>query len=85
MDFPSPESHMLKRPGEEMKTPGFLLFFFFLASLGLCCCAGFFSSCVEWGLLSICSMQASHGSGFSYCGAQALEHTGFSRCKPWTQ
>ena len=29
MDFPSPESHMLKRPGEEMKTPGFLLFFFF--------------------------------------------------------
>ena len=27
--------------------------FFYLAVLGLCCCARAFSSCSEWGLLSV--------------------------------
>ena len=46
--------------------------YLFLAVLGLRCCAGFFSSCSEWGLLSGCGAWASHCRGFSWCGAQAL-------------
>ena len=34
------------------------------------------SSCGEWGLLSSCSVCASHYGGFSFCRAQALELTG---------
>ena len=40
-----------------------ILFYLFLAALGLCCCAWAFSSC---------GVRASHCSGFSCCGAQAL-------------
>ena len=36
-----------------------------------------FSSCREQGLLSSCSVRASHCSAFSCCGAQALGHQGF--------
>ena len=46
------------------------LTFFFLAVLGLCCCAWAFSSCGEWGLLfivvrrlliAVASLVAEHG------------------------
>ena len=49
----------------------------FLVVPGLCCFVGFFSSCGEQGLLSSCSVQASHCSDFSCCGAWALGHVGF--------
>ena len=39
-----------------------------------------FSSCGEQGLLSSCSMWASHCGGFSCCGAWALGCMGFSNC-----
>ena len=42
--------------------------------LGLHCYEQAFSSCGEWGLLSICHEWASHCSGFSCCEAQGLEH-----------
>ena len=62
----------LKRSGE-FSLPLFLKkMYLFLAVLGLRCCAGFFSSCSEWGLLSGCGAWASHCRGFSWCGAQAL-------------
>ena len=59
-----------------------------LGTLGLCCCAGAFSSCSKWGLLSSCNAKASHCGGFSCCGAQALGHVDFSSCglglvAPW--
>ena len=38
---------------------------FFLAMLGLHCCAWAFSTCSEWGLLSSGDAQASHCIGFS--------------------
>ena len=50
--------------------------FFFLAMLGLCCCAWTFSSCGEWGLLSSCSAWASHCSGFSLQWLLLLWRTG---------
>ena len=56
------------------------IFFFFLALLGLHCCAWAFSSPGEQRLLSSCSVQASHCGGFSYCVAWALECAGFSSC-----
>ena len=40
-----------------------LFFFKFLAALDLCCCMQAFTR--EWGLLSNCSVQASHCGGFS--------------------
>ena len=43
--------------------------YLFLAALGLCCCAQAFSSCGEWGLLSLA--WASHCHGLSHCGARA--------------
>ena len=39
-----------------------------------------YSSFGEQGLLSSCSVQASHCGGFSCCRAQALGHTGFCSC-----
>ena len=51
----------------------YLLCWVFLAVLDL------FSSCSEMGLLSTCSVWASHGNGFSCRGAQVLG-TGFSSC-----
>ena len=41
----------------------------FLAVLGLCCCRQAFSSCSKRGLLSSCSAQVAHCSGFSYNSA----------------
>ena len=47
--------------------------------LGLCCCSSF-SLVVGRGLLSSCSVCASHCRAFSCCEARALEHLGFSSC-----
>ena len=58
----------------------FLIKNFFLAALSLCCCLWAFFSCSKRGLLSSCSVWASHCDGFSCCRAQALEHSGFSSC-----
>ena len=44
-----------------------------------------FSNCREQGLLSSCSVWASHCSGFSYCRTWALECAGFSSCSIWAQ
>ena len=61
----------------------FLSFFFFLAALGLCCCAWAFSSCGEPGLLFlavhrllpvVASLVAEHG--LQACGLQQLQHAG---------
>ena len=48
------------------------LIYLFLAVLGLRCCAQAFSGCGERGLLSSCSVQASHYCGVSCCRVQAL-------------
>ena len=48
-----------------------ITFFFQLCWVFIAACR-LFSSCSEWWLLSSCSAQASHCSGFSCCGAQAL-------------
>ena len=60
------------------------LHFFFMADLGLCCCAGLFSSCGKQRLLSGCGLWISVCRSF-YCGAQALGHAGFTRCGTWAQ
>ena len=44
----------------------------FLALLGLGCCAGAFSSCDKWGLLSSCSAKASYCDDFPCCRTRAL-------------
>ena len=49
----------------------FIILYLFLASLGLRCCVGAFSSCGGGATLR-CSVQSSHCSGFSCCGARAL-------------
>ena len=70
------------------------VFFFFLAALGLCCCAWAFSSCSKWGLLLVAvhgllivvaSLVAEHGlqhADFSSCSTQAqqLQHMGPRAC-----
>ena len=57
--------------------------FLFLAELGLCCCTRAFSSCGEWGLLSVAvrglliavaSLVGEHG--LQACGPQQLRHAG---------
>ena len=48
------------------------LFFFFLAVLGLRCCAWAFCSCGERGLRFVALCGASHCGGFSCCGVRAL-------------
>ena len=50
----------------------FIFLKFFLAVLGLHCCAWAFSSCGEQGATPRCGARASHCGGFSYCGAWAL-------------
>ena len=50
----------------------FILFYLFLAVLGLCCCTQAFSSCGEQGATLRCGARASHCSGFSCCRAWAL-------------
>ena len=42
-----------------------LCIYFWLCWVGLCCCAGLFSSCGKQGLLSSFGMRASHCKGFS--------------------
>ena len=49
-----------------------IIYYLFLAALGLCCCAQAFSSCSKQGLLSNCGVWASHCRGFSWCEAQTL-------------
>ena len=52
---------------------GFITLFFFLAALGLGCCAQAFSSCSERGLLFVAvrGLLIAVG-GFSCCGTRAL-------------
>ena len=47
----------------------FSQFYLLLTVMGLGCCAGFFSSCSEWGPLSSCGARASQRAGFSHCRA----------------
>ena len=54
-----------------------------LLSLSFLLQCGLFSSCRGQGLLSSCSVQASHCGGFSCCRVQVLGHTGFSSCGSW--
>ena len=49
-----------------------LIIYWFLASLGLCCCMRAFSSSGKRGLLSSCGMRAFHCGGVSCCGVQTL-------------
>ena len=49
-----------------------LFIYLFLVVLGFHCCTKTLSSSREWGLLSFCSLPASHCGGFSCCKAQAL-------------
>ena len=59
------------------KTLNFFVYNFtiylFLALLGLCSCAAF-SSCSKQGLLSSCSVRASHCGGFFCSRAEARVH-----------
>ena len=55
----------------------YLFIFGYTGSLML---LGLFSSCGEWGLLSSCSVRASHCGGFSCCEAEALGCMGFRSC-----
>ena len=60
----------------------FILFYLFLAALGLCCCTRAFSSCGERGLLFVVVR------GFSLRWLLLLwstgsRHTGFSSCGSW--
>ena len=68
----------------------FFFLIYFLAALGLRCCARAFSSCDERGGATLrCSARASHRSGFSPCRARALgawasvvpRHVEFSRSR----
>ena len=55
-------------------------FFLFLATLGLCCCVGLFSSCSKQWLLFTWSVWASHCGGVTRCAAWALGLGGLSSC-----
>ena len=55
-------------------------FFLFLATLGLCCCVGLFSSCSKQRLLFTWSVWASHCGGVTRCAAWALGLGGLSSC-----
>ena len=54
-----------------------LFYCLFLAVPGLCCSVKVFYSSGKWGLLSCCSVQASHCGGFSCCRAW-FQSAGFS-------
>ena len=56
-----------------------------MAALGLCCFVQAFPSYRELGLLSSCSLWASHCSDFSCCRAWALGLIGFSSCSTWAK
>ena len=55
-------------------------YFFIFGCAGSSLLLRLFSDCIEWRLVSNCSAQASHCSGFSCCRAQAPGHTSFSSC-----
>ena len=55
---------------------------FILVTTPFFCCVLAFSSCGKWGLLSSCSLQASHCDGFSCCGAR-LYSSGASVVERW--
>ena len=58
----------------------FLIKNYFLAALGLCCCAWALSSCRGWGLLSARGPPASRCDGVSCFGAQARGLAGLRSC-----
>ena len=58
----------------------FITYLIFFTVLGLRRSMGFSLVCSEQALLSNCSVQASHCSGFSCCGSWVLGHRGFSSC-----
>ena len=71
-----------------VKLSGSLLFFkkkSYFGFAGSSLLLGLFSSCSTQGLLSVCSVWASHCGGFSCCRAQALGHVGFSAVAPRLQ
>ena len=74
---------LLKSVKRKTEKHTFILFFFFLAVLGLHCCTWAFSSCGERGLLC-CNAQASHHGGFllQSTGSRCM---GFSSCGAWAQ
>ena len=49
-----------------------ILLILFLVVLGLPWCSWAFSGCCDWGLLSRCHAQISHGGGFCFCRTWAL-------------
>ena len=61
--------------------------YLFMAVLGLCCCVGFFSSCIEQWLLFSCAAQTSHCDGFSCCRGWACRvgAWSFHSCDTWAQ
>ena len=59
-----------------------VLFVYFLATLGLNCCARAFSTCSK---LCSCHAQASYLRGFSCYGVQTLGQAGFGSCGAWAQ
>ena len=62
----------------------FIFIYLFLAVPGLCCCMQAFSNCRWFGLLSSCSVWASHRGGPFCCGAWALgaQASGVMACWP---
>ena len=58
----------------------FLIHVFIFGCAGFSLLCGLFSGGGEQGLLSSCSVRASHCGGFSCCRARALKHVGFSSC-----
>ena len=84
-DSESPDSCPVASASPSSTPPTFLfkkIFYLFWLCLSLLP-HGLFSSCWERGLLSSCSAQASHCSGFSGGGAQALGRAGFSSFSSW--
>ena len=80
--------HRKRRLGIIFKDPRIFtsnFIFIYLVVLSFHCCTGFSLVVAEQGILSSCSEQAFHCSGFSFCGAQALGHTGLSSCDMWLQ
>ena len=70
-------------PGQQgAPSPLQLLFYLFLAMLGLPCCGRAFSICREQGLLSNCGHAVSHCSGFFLLWSMGSGHVGFSCFDP---
>ena len=65
-------SPFLEEPSFPPRLKQVPVLFFFLAALGLHCCAQALCSCGRWESLSSCGAGASHCHGLSSCGAWAL-------------